>query len=88
MQGYTVDVLVEGCHIPHGGGEGNDLDIVDVGGIQSTCVQRTRVSFTIDPHPQSVSVATFDGDAERFAVQHSKPAFVRLPRGIWLSMFS
>ena len=53
--------------ISRGGGEGNDLDIVGVGDIKSTCVQRTRVSFIIDPHPQSVSVATSDGDAERTA---------------------
>ena len=53
--------------ISRGGGDGNDLDIACVGGIRSTCVQRTRVSFIIEPHPQSVSITTSDGDAERTA---------------------
>ena len=53
--------------ISRGGGERSNLNIVGVGGIRSTCVQRTRVSFIIDPHPQIVSFATSDGDAERTA---------------------
>ena len=51
--------------ISRGGGERSNLNIVGVGGITSTCVQCTRVSFMIEPHPQIVFFATSDGEAKR-----------------------
>ena len=53
--------------ISRGGGERSDLDIVGVEGIGLTCGWHTRVSLITDPHPQIVSFATSDGDAERTA---------------------